>query len=427
MAPLIDVSLAAPTQTHTGLIDLAQARQIVLANCAPLPAQQVALEQALGRTLAESIIAGVPVPAFDNSAMDGFAVRAEDLASASPQNAVQLRVVGESRAGHPCATALAKGEAIAISTGAMMPSGADTVLRLENARLQDGTVSAHASVTLGSDVRRVGDDIRPGERVLEAGAALGPVELGVLACLGRGSVSCTPRPRVRILLSGDELVPAGAPLRAGAVHDSNAHTIGALCARAGAEVERVAHVRDEFAAVEQEIARTVDGCDLAIVCGGVSVGAHDHVRRALAAAGAEQLFAGIALRPGRPTWFGGADGTPVFALPGNPVSAVVAFVLLVGPALRALAGADPDGARADARMAVDYDKRPGRAHAVRCRLCLDEQGWLAHPTGPQGSHILTSLLGADALAMLPRQSGPVRAGQPVEVEMLAPWVEGFSR
>jgi molybdopterin molybdotransferase len=202
------------------------------------------------------------------------------------------------------------------------------------------------------------------------------------------------------------------------VRDSNTFTISALARCAGAELVGTASVADRAEDTVEAIARAVDGVDVAVVCGGVSVGAHDHVRPALRELGARQELWGIALKPGRPTWFGTLGATAVFGLPGNPVSAMVTFVLLVRPALRALAGLDPFAARATAVLDRDYDKPAGRAHAVRCRVSAREDGWHAEPTGPQGSHVLTSMLGADALALVPSSCEGVRAGERLEIEWL---------
>jgi molybdopterin molybdotransferase len=229
---------------------------------------------------------------------------------------------------------------------------------------------------------------------------------------------CARRPRLSLLTSGDELVAPGAESRFGAVRDSNTFTISALARCAGAEVVRAATVADDAQRTVDALARTLQDVDVAVICGGVSVGVHDHVRPALHALGVHQELWGVALKPGRPTWFGTTGETLVFGLPGNPVSAMVTFVLLVRPALRALTGLTPIAAPATAVIDSDYDKPPGRAHAVRCRVSEREDGWHAQPYGRQGSHVLTSMLGADALAMIPTDSEGVGAGERVQIEWL---------
>jgi len=398
-------------------IEFEQARAAVLECAAPLGIERVALREALGRHLAEDAVAAEPVPADDNSAMDGFAVRAEDTLGARAEAPVALRLVGESRAGFPARDSLGAGESIAISTGAVVPAGADAVVRVEVARVEDGRVLVAEEVDTGRDVRRAGEDIRPGEAVLGAGTRLGPAELGVLASLGATRVACPRRPRVHVLTSGDELLAPGEKMRPGGVRNSNAYSVPALVERAAAEAVVAGPVADELAATRTAIEAALDS-DVVVICGGVSVGEHDHVKQALAELGVEQSFWGVALKPGKPTWFGTRGSTLVFGLPGNPVSAMVTFVLLVRPALVALAGGRPESPRMTARLARDYEKRPGRTHAARCRLELGEDGWLAHPFERQGSHVLTSMVGADCLALLPTASGPLRAGDRVEVELL---------
>ena len=401
-----------------GPIELERARQIVLERAAPLGAEPVPLREALGRRLAEDVVAGEPVPGFDNSAMDGFAVRAADTRGARAVAPVALRVVDEARAGRPAAATLGAGEAIAISTGAVIPAGADAVVRVEDTRSEGDRALVLVEVEPGRDVRRAGEDVAAGETALEAGDGIGPAQLGVLASLGAAVVACRRRPRVAVLTSGDELLEPGEEMRPGGVRNSNAYSVTALARWAGAEAAFAGSPPDDLEATRAAIAPALDASDVLVLCGGVSVGEHDHVKRALADLGVEEAFWRVALKPGKPTWFGGRGDTLVFGLPGNPVSAMVTFVLLVRPALTALSGGRPERHRTTARLARDYDKRPGRTHAVRCRLELREDGWLAHPAERQGSHVLTSMLGADCLALLPTDSGPLPAGAAVEVELL---------
>jgi molybdopterin molybdotransferase len=398
------------------LIEIEEARRLVLERASPLPAEQVPLRDALGRVLAVEVGAADPVPGFDNSAMDGFAVRAADTASAP----VTLQVVDESRAGRPAERVLGAGEAIMISTGAMVPEGADSVVQVEDTSSRDGSVEVGVTVEPGRNVRRTGEDVRSGESVIPPGTVLGAAELGVIASVGLGAAECTRRPRVCVLTTGDELHEPGEPLGPGGIRNSNAHSVPALAEASGAEVAWVETVADDPAATRSATQRALDA-DVVVICGGVSVGEHDHVRAALAELGVEEAFWGVALRPGKPTSFGvhGGQGALVFGLPGNPVSAMVTFLLLARPAIDALLGADTERRRATAILDEEYAKKPGRAHAVRCRLELRDDGWHARTTGEQGSHVLTSMLGADALALIPTDSGTVPAGQRVEIEMLA--------
>lgn len=405
------------------LIELDRARGLALERARPLAPEDVTLIDALGRILAEDVTSAESVPGFDNSAMDGFAVRARDTAGASAASPALMRVVDESRAGHPAQRAVDSGEAIAISTGAMLPAGADAVVRVEDA-LQRGTeIEMSAPVAAGTDVRRAGEDIRAGDVALRAGTQVGPFELGVLASIGCARIRCVRRPSMRILMSGDELLDPCEPLRPGGVRNTNGYTVPALARLAGAEILGVQSVGDDPTATEAAVAQALQ-CDVAVICGGVSVGAHDHVRPALRAAGAQEVFWGVALRPGKPMWFGTRARrdvereTLIFALPGNPVSAIVTFLLFVAPAVRRLGGADPRGQRLNAVLDEGYQKPQGRAHAVRCRLRLRDDGWHASPTGPQGSHLLGSMLGAEGLGIVPAASAGLLAGERIEVELL---------
>ncbi len=407
------------------LIELGEARGAVLGACAALGSEPVALEDALGRTLAESVESCTDVPGFDNSAMDGFAVRAADTDLAGPGKSVRLRIVDESRAGQPAAARIGAGEAVRISTGALLPAEADGVVPLEEATEREGFLETESAVAPERYVRRAGADIRCGEAVLAAGTTIGPAELGVLASLGCEASTVVRRPRLSILVSGDELLGPGEPMRPGGVRDANSWTVPALARLAGAEVGAAERIGDDLDQTRKRLEAALDA-DVVVICGGVSVGDHDHVRSALESLGVEQRFWGVALRPGRPTWFGVHDDGPAdggslaFGLPGNPVSAVVTFLLFVRPALRALGGADPDHDRTLATLDQDFEQERGRAQALRVRLSLAQDGWHARPTtAAQGSHILSSMLGADALAMIPAERERVRAGERVEVELLA--------
>jgi molybdopterin molybdotransferase len=424
-------------------IEIEAARREVLARVRPGPVEEVGLDRALGRRLAVDAVADGPFQPFDNSAMDGFAIRAEDVAGASAESPVALRVVDESRAGRPAERTLGASEAIAISTGAMLPDGADAVVRVEDTERGSGTDAAPAgqdavgavdvdgvgagesgghvlvrvAVAPDANVRRAGEDIAAGMIVLRAGAELGPAELGALATIGLDPAPVRRRPRVAVVSSGDELTPPEQQLGPGAIRDSNSRTVPALARLAGAEVVSVDWTPDEPPATRAALGRALEA-DVVIVCGGVSVGEHDHVKAALADLGAEEVFWRVALKPGGPTWFGTRGETLIFGLPGNPVSVMVTFLTFVRPALIAMAGGDPAARRTTARLGAAYEKPTDRAHAVRCRLEVDERGWVAWPLPRQGSHVLTSMLAADALALIPTDSPGLAAGDAVEVELL---------
>ncbi len=395
-----------------------EARELIGERVAPLPSEPVSLGEALGRVLAEDVVAAESVPGFDNSAMDGFAVKAADVAGAAAGEPASLRLVGESRAGHPARSAVAAGEAIAISTGAMVPEGADAVVRVEDTERRDDLIEVGVAVPEGSNIRRSGEDIEAGSRILEPGRLIGAAELGVISSAPLPRVECAVAPRVRVVATGDELIGPDEPMRHGAVRNSNAHTVPALAREAGAAVAGVEIAGDDRTKTREVLERAL-ASDLAAITGGVSVGEHDHVRPCLAELGAEEVFWGVSLRPGKPTWFGVAPGgCLVFGLPGNPVSAMVTFILFARPALLAMQGLDPRAQRVSAVLENDHPKKPGRAHAVRCSLRAGEEGLVARTTGAQGSHVLTSMLGADGLALVPAASEGVVAGERVDVELL---------
>jgi molybdopterin molybdotransferase len=399
------------------LISVDEARARVLAAARPLAPETVPLgTPPLGRVLAEEVASEEDLPPFDSSAMDGFAV-----GSGEPGD---LEIVDESRAGAPAGRRVAAGEAIAISTGAQVPEGTHGVVPVERTEPVPATGGAARvrvpETEARANVRRAGEDVRAGYVVLRAGTALGPAELAMLASLGRTEVSCGALPRVSVVVTGDELVDPGAPLAPGQIRDSNAPALAALASAAGARVTGTRRVGDDFAATVDALRDAIDEADVVCISGGVSVGEHDHVKPALAELGAEEAFWGVALKPGKPTWFGRApSGTLVFGLPGNPVSAMVTFLLFARPALEVLGGADPEVRRVRARLDAPIRLHSGREQAIRCRLRAEDDGWHAEPTGPQGSHQISSMLGADALALVPKGDATLQPGDLVHIEPLS--------
>ncbi len=389
------------------MLSVDEARAVVLAAARPLGSEEVAVTEALDRVLAEDVSAAHDVPAFANSAMDGFAVRAGAAGR-------RVTIVGESRAGAPAAIAVGDGEAVRISTGAALPDGADAVVPLERTTEEQGGVLLEGDSAPGDHVRDVGGDLRAGARVLVAGSRLGPAELGVAVGAGRAELRCSLVPRVAVVATGDELVAPGAALGPGQVHDANALTLVALTRRAGARVVSVAHAADDATATRDALAGALADADLLLVSGGVSVGPHDHVKPALEQLGVRESFWRVAVRPGKPTWFGTADSTLVLGLPGNPVSVMVTFLLFARAALAGLEGAAPPRRRR-AVLADAVGRHADRDEAVRVRF--DDDG-RAHPTGPQGSHVLSSMLAAEALALVPRGLGELPPGTTVEVELI---------
>jgi molybdopterin molybdotransferase len=399
----------------TPLISIARARELVLARVPVLPSEQVEIDAALGRVLAADVRATGNVPPFPCSAMDGYAV----LAGAAGR---VLEIVGESRAGAPTQLEVRDGAAIRISTGAAVPAGATAVIPQEDVTLNGSTIETGTPIANGDHIRTVGEDIRDGMTVLQAGIHMQGVELGAATAAGAATVTVTARPRVAVLCTGDELRAPGEPLGPGEIHNSNAPMLFGLAANAGALTARPQRIPDDHAATLAGISAALGSSDVVIISGGVSVGPHDHVKPVLSELGVGEVFWSVSLQPGKPTWFGtGSEGQLVFGLPGNPVSAVVTFSLFVAPALAAMQGASrgPRALEAEAVLGVDVKRNPRREQAVRVVLRRGDGRPVATPNGAQGSHILSSLIGADALAMIPAGEGSAPAGTVVALEELA--------
>ena len=389
-------------------LNIAQAQALIAGFSSLLPAETTAVDDALGLVLAEQVIASGDVPSRANSAMDGFAARSGEAGRT-------LRVIGESRAGHPSDVTVGDGEAVRISTGAVMPEGADAVAPIEVVEDEGSNVTLLEQLSAGRNVRLAGEDLRAGDAVLAPGRELGPAELGIAVAAGRAELQCVRRARVAVIATGDELREPGAELAPGELHDSNLTTLQALVRAAGAEVVLAGHVGDDPAATMSRFAEALDQADLVVCSGGVSVGPHDHVKGAFIELGVEERFWRVALRPGRPTWFGSSEAKLVFGLPGNPVSAIVTFLLFAAPALRAIQGRPPQ-ATSSATLGEEIARHPDRDECVRVRL----DGGEVFATGPQGSHILSSVALADALAVIPRGEGSLAAGSPIELLSLQP-------
>jgi molybdopterin molybdotransferase len=393
------------------LITIAEARRRVLEQARPLGSERIPITEALERVLAEDISAAGDTPPFPSSAMDGYAM-------APGQSGRRMRVVGESRAGSPWTGNVPDGEAIRISTGAAVPAGA-AVIRQEDIETDGEEILTRDAVAAGENVRVPGEDMRAGTVVLRAGARLLGAELGAAVAAGAGTVAVFRRPAVEVLCTGDELREPGAPLGPGEIHNSNGPMLVALARRSGATAAPAERLADDRTATEASLAGALERADVVVVSGGVSVGPHDHVKPALAALGVEEVFWSVALQPGKPTWFGVRDGKLVFGLPGNPVSAFVTFTLFVRPALAALQGAvEPRRLDPEATLGQEVRRNPQREQAIRVRLERQNGALTALPNGPQASHIVTSLIGADALALIPPGEGRLPAGTRVALEPL---------
>ncbi|MET0727103.1 MAG: gephyrin-like molybdotransferase Glp [Acidimicrobiales bacterium] len=404
------------------MLPLGDAQKHVTDRVVPLPAVSVSTAAARGLVLAAAVVAREAVPPFANSAMDGYAVVAADTTGASEGVPVVLPVVAEVAAGHPASRALQPGEAMRIFTGAPVPHGADAIVVVEQTeRLEGGAVVAiRAAATAGDHIRPAGDDVAVGDELFAPGEQLTPGHLGVLATIGELRVSAHPRPRVGVLSTGDELVADGRPLEPGQIRESNGRTLLALLAEDGFDAVDLGLVPDDDAAITAGIEAAVMGCDAVVTTGGVSMGDIDLVRVVLDRIG-DMRWMQIAIRPAKPFAFGqvGEAGTPVFGLPGNPVSSMVSYELLARPALRRMAG-HPEGCwhrPAVAAVAAEplRRRRDGKLHLARVVGERDTDGVLrVRSAGGQGSHHLTAMARASGLALLPDGDG-VDAGGAVRV------------
>lgn len=374
--------------------------------------QRLAVRSALGRVLAEPITAPANVPAHDNSAMDGYAVRSAD------RGAAVLHVVGAAFAGHPFAGELGAGECVRIMTGGVIPAGADAVVMQERVAADGDRVHVEAWPQPGENIREAGEDLAAGQEILAAGRRLTPADIGLLASVGRAEVAVRRRPRVAFFSTGDELRGLGEPLGPGEIYDSNRYTLHAMLSRLGVEVHDCGVVPDEPEALAAAFRDATLEVDVLLTSGGVSVGEADFIGRIVGEHG-EVDFWSIAMKPGRPLTFGRVGGAWFFGLPGNPVSVMATFSQVVAPALRHLAGetpaAPPRHFRVRCRTALR--KRRGRMEFQRGRLVAAADGTLeVESVGRQGSGILRSMSVADCFIVLPEDSGPVAAGEEVVVE-----------
>ncbi len=403
------------------MIPVTEARQFVLSSCRALTPSRVAVSEASGHVLAESVRATEPVPPFANSAMDGYALRAADTV-APP---ARLRVVGSLMAGDDARTFVSAGESVRIMTGAPLPPGADAVCMVEVTRVEEGgsIVVVQESVNVGTHVRNAGDDIAEGDEVFGPGADLGPAHMGVLASLGVDNLLVRPRPIVGVLSTGDELATSTRSLAPAKIRDANRPALLSRLRADGFGTVDLGLTGDDETALAALLEEAATRCDALVASGGVSVGDRDVVKTVLQKlGGATTRWMQIAVKPAKPFAFGvlEATGTPVFGLPGNPVSALVSYELLVRPALRFMAGCTVlDRARLAAVADVDLPRsRDGKLHLVRVMARTVEDGVLrVRSSGGQGSHMLRVMAESNALALLP-DGGGVHAGERVEVLLL---------
>lgn len=394
----------------------------ILADVSPVSgAETVGVRDALGRVLDADVVSTIDVPAHTNSAMDGFALRGDDLL---PDTETALDVIGTAAAGRPFRGLVAAGQCVRILTGAPLPEGADTVVMQEQVARDGDTAIIGAGQRPGQHVRRAGEDIARGDVALAAGALLMPAQLGMLASVGVGEVSVRRRPRVAFFSTGDELRSVGESLDAGQIYDSNGYTIYGMLSRAGVEVIDMGIVRDDPADIEKALSRAAAKADAIVTSGGVSVGDADYVKDTLEKTGSVGFWK-VAMKPGRPLAFGRIGDALFFGLPGNPVSAMVTYYQLVQPALLALAGTPDRGQplTVTAVLREPLRKKVGRREFQRGVLTRGADGRLyVQRAGQQGSGVLSSMNAANCFIVLPEESGPVSEGDEVTVQPFAGFV-----
>jgi molybdopterin molybdotransferase len=401
------------------MVTIEEARAMILEAARPLPVEECPLSDSLGRSLAEDVVAGISVPPFDNSSMDGYAVVGGDTVRAGEDSPVRLVLLETIAAGHLPTLPIASGQATKIMTGAPLPHGADAVVEQEVTVAGEDHVLVFRSVAAGTNVRKAAEDLAAGDTVLSAGDPLGPAEIGILASLGVPRVRVHRLPRVAILATGSELVEVDQPIRTpGKIHNSNSYTAEAQCRQLGIRPVRMGIAPDDYAATRRLVEEGLS-YDVLITSGGVSVGEFDFVKDVEDALGVERRLWQVAMKPGKPLVFGVKGDTLVFGVPGNPVASMVSFELFIRPALLRLMGfrrvLRP---LFKARLEEDAPNRFGRVHVMRVRAWRDPCGWRVSSTGPQGSGILRSMVHANGLVFIPAEAEGMRVGDEVDLMLL---------
>ncbi|MGH3363899.1 MAG: molybdotransferase-like divisome protein Glp [Nocardioidaceae bacterium] len=392
----------------------------ILESLTPLQPYDQPLLEALSLPVSEQIVSTVDLPGFDNSAMDGYAVAFEDVATATEDHPIHLPVVGEAAAGQTKLFALSPGTAVRIMTGAPVPQGADTIVPVEATDGGVATVRIHQAPTLGQHIRRRGEDVLAGDVLLEEGSVLGPRQLGLLASVGLAQVRTRPRPRVVVMSTGSELREPGVALGHDSIYDANSYMLAAAARNAGAIAYRVGIVSDDPQEFTDALSDQLVRADLVVTSGGVSKGQYDVVKEVLSELGTVH-FGEVAMQPGKPQGFGvvGEDATPIFTLPGNPVSSYVSFEVFVVPAIRRMMGRMPyRRPLVRALCQQGFSSAPGKRQFVRAQFEIDGHGAHVAPVGGHGSHLVGDLSEANALIVVPEDTTRVDPGSMVQVMVL---------
>jgi molybdopterin molybdotransferase len=397
-----------------GLHPLEAARERILSRIAPLPPERRLLPEAHGCVTVQDIAAPSDLPTFSSSAMDGFAVRAADIADATPDRPVALRIAGRIRMGHRLEATVSRGEAVAIPTGGAVPEGADCVMPIEACVVEDERILVLQPSDPGKHVRRAGEDVRAGEVLIPSGRRIMAPELGLLAAAGIAEVEVRPPARVLVVSTGDELVAPGEAAEPGQVHDANAFTLYGQIREAGALPHAGGIVRDDPQALVEALVSNLARADVLVSSGGVSVGEHDPVKGAFRGRG-DVEFLEVAMQPGKPQAFGFVEGRPYFGLPGNPVSVFVSFEALVRPALMRMMGRPQERSQARATLESDITGPRGKVQFARVHVRREGGRWLARSTGGRESNLLATVSRANGLAIVPAGVETARAGEEVHV------------
>ncbi len=400
------------------MLSVEEALDQILRHIEPLGTERVSLLNALGRVVAEDVYAPRDIPPLDNSGMDGYAVRAEDIAKASQDSPIRLKVIEDLPAGFIAKKAVQKGEAIRIMTGAPIPTGADAVVPVEETKREDDSALILKAFSLGEHIRKAGGDAKRGDRVISEGDFIHPAQVGMLASVKRAYVSVYQRPTVAILCTGEELVDVDEDLEAGKIVSSNSYTLAAQVKDCGAIPLQLGIAKDRKEDIESKLRQGLRA-DVLISSAGVSVGDYDFVKDVLHHLGVEMVFWKVAMRPGKPLAFGTLRGKPVFGLPGNPVSSMVSFEQFVRPSLLKMMGHRKITRPViDAVLKEDIRKEPDRRHFVRALVSFEDDRYMVTMTGDQGSGILRSMVKANGLVVIPEGRDRVRAGEKVKVQLL---------
>src|SRR5919107_1133987 len=402
-------------QLFEKLIDHYEAVRLMLESTPRSPVTRVPLMESRGLALAEDVRARFDSPPFDNSAVDGYALRSVDAEAGRV-----FRVVDEAPAGRPARKGVGEGEAVKIFTGGVIPDGADAVAMVENTSGWGEEFELKKAAASGNNLRLAGEDVREGDVILRSGTEIGAPEIALAATQGYGELPVYRRPRVAVLSTGSELVEPGTrALAPGEIFDSNSFALLAQAREVGADAHRTTAASDDADALRAAMEEALTSADVVVTSGGVSVGQRDLVKGALLELGVEQIFWGIKLKPGKPVFFGTREDARFFGLPGNPVSAMVCFELFVRPALMKMMGReDKRRPRIEVYFDVGVENKFGRMHAMRVNLTSTEKGWRAESVGAPGSGLVSSLTKADALALIGPESEGARAGEPVEAIVL---------